>query len=72
MDDIRPAKLPEMPKGDAGQPETMREYLKAVPDSSSTLPEKIKVNFFKANYMIFKSGDTKIHKFLSDLIFNDF
>nr|CDP95086.1 BMA-CDT-1 [Brugia malayi] len=41
--DITPAKLPEMPKGDAGQPETMREYLKAVPDSSSTLPEKIKM-----------------------------
>ncbi|VBB33830.1 unnamed protein product [Acanthocheilonema viteae] len=43
VDDIRPAKLPEMPKGDAGQPETMREYLKAVPDSSSTLPDKIKM-----------------------------
>uniref|UniRef100_A0A0R3S3X2 CDT1 domain-containing protein n=1 Tax=Elaeophora elaphi TaxID=1147741 RepID=A0A0R3S3X2_9BILA len=43
VDDIKPAKLPEMPKGDAGQPETMREYLKAVPDSSSTLPEKIKM-----------------------------
>ncbi|CAG9538226.1 unnamed protein product [Cercopithifilaria johnstoni] len=43
VDDIKPAKLPEMPKGDAGQPETMREYLKAVPDSSGTLPEKIKM-----------------------------
>ncbi|VDK79961.1 unnamed protein product [Litomosoides sigmodontis] len=43
VDDIIPEKLPEMPKGDAGQPETMREYLKAVPDSSNTLPEKIKM-----------------------------
>ncbi|KAM3721774.1 DNA replication factor [Dirofilaria immitis] len=43
VDDIIPAQLPEMPKGDAGQPETMREYLKAVPDSSNTLPEKIKM-----------------------------
>ncbi|VDN06853.1 unnamed protein product [Thelazia callipaeda] len=40
--DIIPAKLPEIPKGDAGQPETMREYLKAVPDSCDTLPDKIK------------------------------
>uniref|UniRef100_A0A1I7VMY7 CDT1 domain-containing protein n=1 Tax=Loa loa TaxID=7209 RepID=A0A1I7VMY7_LOALO len=43
VNDIIPANLPEMPKGDAGQPETMREYLKAVPDSSGTLPEKIKM-----------------------------
>uniref|UniRef100_A0A915PRE9 CDT1 Geminin-binding domain-containing protein n=1 Tax=Setaria digitata TaxID=48799 RepID=A0A915PRE9_9BILA len=42
VDDITPAKLPEIPKGDAGQPGTMREYLKAVPDSSGTLPDKIK------------------------------
>lgn len=41
--DITPVELPEMPQGDAGQPETMREYLKAVPDSSNTLPERIKM-----------------------------
>uniref|UniRef100_A0A8R1TQB8 CDT1 domain-containing protein n=1 Tax=Onchocerca volvulus TaxID=6282 RepID=A0A8R1TQB8_ONCVO len=43
IDDITPAKLPEMPKRDVGQSETMREYLKTVPDSSDTLPDKIKM-----------------------------
>lgn len=42
VSDIIAAKLPEIPKGDANQPETMKEYMKTVPDSSETLPDKIK------------------------------
>lgn len=41
--EIPSAVLPEMPTGDDAEPETMRDYLKNVPDSVNSLPARIKV-----------------------------